>query len=209
MNELIRVHGREDVVGMARPNGLEIEGLLPDENATWSQHPVDLLEESVLGLYRWHVMQNRKHPAAEKKSSGNSASTASATMTSVLVPSSRWRKGSPREASISTAVTLSLAGAVDRWSARSRADLQHVVAEVTGCLHPGHELVLEHLSPLGAGEKLKVGLVHVLTCTICRWWPSLHNRSKIYHYRPIPDSWTCAPGAVLRLAASSTRARNW
>jgi hypothetical protein len=36
VHEVIRVDGREDVVCVARPNGLEIQGLLPDEEAAWS-----------------------------------------------------------------------------------------------------------------------------------------------------------------------------
>ncbi len=145
-------------------------------------------------------MQDREaRRRVENESSGNSASTASATMTSTLVPSNRSRRGSPRDGSISTAVILFT-------RRRSKSVVRPGPGPISSTWSPRSPAAstqgMSSSSSIWAHWALARNWRWVsftsLTCTISRWWPSLHNRSKICHCRPSPASWTCGSGAALR-----------
>ena len=57
---LVRVDRREDVIRMRRTHRLEVQGVLPHEDAAGAQDPMQLGEQPVLIFGRRHVVQDRE-----------------------------------------------------------------------------------------------------------------------------------------------------
>src|SRR5207248_8359265 len=50
---------------------------------------------------------------------------------------------------------------------RTRADLEHVVAQVSGLENPRKQVGLQHLRPVGAGQELQMEVVHAASLADC------------------------------------------
>ena len=146
---------------MAQANRFEIERVLPDEETSRAEDPIELREQLILMVGRRHVMEHGEIRGRREVNCGQPCSCCIGN-DHAHVGSSKalFQRRTERRIHFDCGQPIHALAQEIGGDPGSGADFENLVTQVACRLDPRQQFRLDHVRPLGTGQEFQMGRVH-------------------------------------------------